>query len=70
MSKDDLKTSIQTILKEFGAQSLKQSATALLNTLGYSSDKTIELDGTPAAFLDQFNQNPHLFAEIRGKKHT
>jgi len=58
MSKDDLKKSIQAILKEFGAQGLKQSAIALLNILGYISDRTIDLDGTPSAFLEQFNQHP------------
>jgi len=57
---DDLKTSIQAILKEFGAQGLKQSATALLNTLGYSSDRTMDMDGTPSAFLEQFNQHPEV----------
>jgi len=27
----------------------------LLNTLGYRSEKTLELDGSPEAFLDQFS---------------
>lgn len=37
---------------------LRPAALTLLDTLGYASEKTMELDGSPAAFLDQFNQHP------------
>lgn len=54
----DLKTIIKQCLQNFHGSELRPAALALLGDLGYSSDKTIELDGSPDAFLEQFNQNP------------
>jgi hypothetical protein len=44
MNKDNPKSTISEKLAGFASISLKNAATALLNTLGYSSDKTIELE--------------------------
>jgi hypothetical protein len=54
----DLKNTIQCGLQDFQSLELRPAALELLNTLGYASPKTIELDGSPDAFLEQFNQNP------------
>jgi adenine-specific DNA-methyltransferase len=54
----DLKSTIDSKLKQFKTQELRSAALGLLGELGYSSPKTIELDGSPEAFLEQFNQNP------------
>ena len=54
----DLKTTIYEQLIAFKTKGLRPAALDLLNSLGYASDKTIELDGSPEAFLEQFNQNP------------
>jgi len=54
----DLRISIKSQLQNFQALGLRPAALALLNSLGYKSDKTMELDGSPEAFLEQFNQNP------------
>ncbi|EDY85256.1 hypothetical protein VDG1235_4891 [Verrucomicrobiia bacterium DG1235] len=54
----DLKTNIQTCLNNFVPKKLRQSALDLLATLGYSSDKTVELEGSkPQAFLDLLAQS-------------
>ena len=54
----DLKTNIEQHLQRFQTLELRPAALALLDSLGYASEKTMELDGSPAAFLEQFNQNP------------
>jgi len=54
----DLKLDIRKQLQAFQKGDLRDNALALLNTLGYISEKTMELDGSPAAFLGQFNQRP------------
>jgi len=53
-----MKNNIKTQLETFQTQPLRPAALALLNTLGYHSPKTLELDGSPATFLERFNQNP------------
>jgi len=54
----DLRTTLENQLQNFQPLELRPAALGLLDTLGYASDKTIELDGSPEAFLEQFNQNP------------
>jgi hypothetical protein len=54
MKISDIRTSIETDLKAFPSSNLRQASLNLLATLGYSSDKQIELDGSPASFLEQF----------------
>jgi len=50
-----LKTQIQQRLKAFVDSDLRAASIELLNTLGYRSEKTLDLGGSPAAFLEQFN---------------
>ena len=53
MPAPDIRDSIQSALAAFAEKPLREAATALLNTLGYESDRTVELEGSkPAAFLD------------------
>lgn len=54
----DLRTQIEQKLKNFSATGLRLGALELLELLGYESDKTLELDGSPEPFLEQFNQHP------------
>lgn len=54
----DLREKIATSIHTLADQTLKQAATSLLSTLGYSSDKTLDLgDSSPQAFLDFLQQN-------------
>lgn len=56
--KQDIKSAIAESLKAFGKGSLRANATALFNTLGYTSEKTIELSpNTPENFLNEIDQN-------------
>jgi len=54
----ELKTQIQQCLQVFSSADLRTAAMRLLNTLGYQSEKTLDLSGSPEAFLDQFDNNP------------
>ena len=49
----DLRDAIQTSLSAFAGQPLRPAATGLLGTLGYRSDRTVQLgNSSPPAFLD------------------
>ena len=50
----DLRSTIESQLENFQTLELRPAALALLETLGYKSDKTMELDGSPAAFLELY----------------
>jgi hypothetical protein len=51
----DLRDEIKTALQDFNSQPLRIASLALLSTLGYSSDRTLILEGSkPQAFLDLF----------------
>ncbi len=58
----ELKTQIQQCLQVFASSdsgaNLRTASIDLLNTLGYKSEKTLDLDGSPAVFLEQFDTNP------------
>jgi adenine-specific DNA-methyltransferase len=55
----DLRDSIQAALQAFAAAPLRDAATALLNILGYQSDRTLDLgNSTPSAFLDFITSSP------------
>jgi len=54
----DIRTQIKTALNAFGNTDLRTASIGLLNTLGYQSDKALELESSPQAFLDQYNQHP------------
>ncbi len=52
---NDPRKQIEKALTEFGKPDLALAATGLLNTLGYRSEKLLDLDNTSAAFLAQFD---------------
>lgn len=53
----EIKTEIQKHLQAFSGIDLRTAAVSLLNTLGYQSEKTLDLGGSPEAFLEQFDNN-------------
>src|SRR3989304_9157580 len=54
----DIKSAIAESLKAFGNGSLRTNAIQLFNTLGYTSEKTIELSpNTPENFLHEIDQH-------------
>ena len=69
----DHRKKIEASLKAFASAPVRQAALGLLGTLGYRSDKTIDLEGSrPKAFLDfiaennpdsGFDQKKALFSE-------
>ena len=57
----DMKLAIAESLKAFAKGSLRTNATALFNTLGYTSEKTIEFSpNTPENFLHEVDQHNRL----------
>ena len=73
MPAPDLRDSIQSALAALAAAPLRSAATALLRTLGYQSDRTLDLAGSrPQSFLDlitthgsqsRFDQTKALFTD-------
>lgn len=61
----DLKANITAALAGFADTNLRSASINLLGTLGYTSDKTLNLDGSPDAFLDHFSDGAH---ELRKDK--
>ncbi|MCP5535816.1 MAG: Eco57I restriction-modification methylase domain-containing protein [Akkermansiaceae bacterium] len=54
----DFRHQISTAIQSLPGQPLKQAATSLLDTLGYTSDKTLDLgDSSPPAFLNFIQQH-------------
>src|SRR5690606_29524267 len=58
----DVRAAVKAALQEVERSSLKRSASALFAALGYSSQKTVDLDGTPRAFLDLVDRDNRLSA--------
>jgi hypothetical protein len=52
---EDLRTQIEDSLAAFLDADLASAAVGLLNALGYQSEKTLDLDNTPDAFLSEFD---------------
>jgi len=52
----DLRPSLDNTLRSFSSAPLRQASLDLLKTLGYSSDRSLELDGSPEAFLESFSR--------------
>ena len=61
----DLKHQIEASLAGFKGKDLKQAAIAFLNTLGYRSEKVLDLENTPEAFLAQFDRRDRPCARTR-----
>jgi adenine-specific DNA-methyltransferase len=57
----DIRQQIQAALRAFSGSDLYAASMGLLNTLGYQSEKTLELDNTPDAFLAEFDKRDREF---------
>ncbi len=58
MTNNDLRQSIQNAIQAFEKKTLREASIGLLNTLGYASDKTIEVPGSdPKAFLELLDEH-------------
>jgi hypothetical protein len=54
----DTRQQIKIALQAFSGANLRAASIGLLNTLGYRSEKTLDLGGSPETFLEQFDNNP------------
>ena len=52
----DTRQQIETALRAFSGADLRAASIGLLNTLGYQSEKTLDLDNSPDAFLAEFDK--------------
>jgi len=59
MMETDTRQLINTALQAFPGTDLRKAAIGLLTGLGYQSDKTLNLDGSPKSFIGQFDNNPN-----------
>jgi hypothetical protein len=57
----DTRQKIKTALQAFSGADLRAASIGLLNTLGYQSKKTLDLDNTPDAFLAEFDNRDRKF---------
>ena len=57
----DTRQQIETALRAFSGADLRAASIGLLNTLGYVSGKTLDLDNTPDAFLAEFDKRGREF---------
>ncbi|MFH1964408.1 MAG: Eco57I restriction-modification methylase domain-containing protein, partial [Acidobacteriota bacterium] len=56
----DIRQQITKSLEQFKHENLKAAATDLLYTLGYKSDKILDLDNSPTAFLAEFDREGNI----------
>jgi hypothetical protein len=61
----DTRQQIEAALRAFSGTDLRAASIGLLNSLGYQSEKTLDLGGSPETFLEQFDNNPDQ-ADRRG----
>jgi len=57
----DTRQQIETALGAFSGSDLRSASIGLLNSLGYQSEKTLNLDNTPDAFLAEFDKRDRQF---------
>ncbi|MBW2708382.1 MAG: hypothetical protein JRD04_03710 [Deltaproteobacteria bacterium] len=57
----DIRQQIQAALRAFSGTDLGVASIGLLSSLGYQSEKTLELDNTPDAFLAEFDKRDRRF---------
>ena len=57
----DTRHQIETALRAFSGADLRAASIGLLNSLGYQSEKTLDLDHTPDAFLAEFDKRDRKF---------
>ncbi|MEA3226346.1 MAG: hypothetical protein U9Q07_10385 [Planctomycetota bacterium] len=56
-----MKQQIKTALQAFSGSDLRAASIRLLNTLGYQSEKALDLDNTPDAFIAEFDKRDREF---------
>jgi hypothetical protein len=61
----DTKQQIETALRAFSGSDLRAASIGLLNSLGYQSKKTLDLDNTPDAFLAEFDKRDRKFRKVK-----
>jgi len=61
MMNTDTRKQIKTALQGFSWSDLSDVSIGLLNSLGYQSEKTLDLDNTPDAFLAEFDKRDRRF---------
>ena len=57
----DIRQQIETALRAFSGSDLRTASIGLLNSLGYQSEKTLDLDNTPDTFLAEFDKRDRKF---------
>jgi len=57
----DTRKQIETALRAFSGSDLRTASIGLLNSLGYQSEKTLDLDNTPDAFRAEFDKRDREF---------
>ena len=57
----DTRQQIAAALLAFSGPDLRTASIGLLNTLGYRSDKTLDLNNAPEAFLAEFDKRDRKF---------
>ncbi|MBL6970975.1 MAG: hypothetical protein ISR63_02530, partial [Desulfobacterales bacterium] len=57
----DTRKQIETALMAFSSADLRTASIGLLNTLDYHSEKALDLDNTPVAFLAEFDKRDRKF---------
>ncbi len=59
----DTRQQIETALQAFSGADLRDASIGLLNSLGYRSEKTLDLDKTPDAYLAEFDKRDRKFRQ-------
>ena len=57
----DTRQQIETALRAFSGSDLHDASIGLLNTLGYRSEKTLDLENTPDVFLAELDKRNREF---------
>ena len=57
----DTRKQIETALSAFSGSDLRTASIGLLNSLGYQSEKTLDIDNTPVAFRAEFDKRDREF---------
>ena len=57
----DTRQQIKTAIQTFSGADLRDASIGLLNSLGYRSEKTLDIDNTPDAFLVEFDNRDRKF---------
>ena len=65
----ETKQHIDTALQAFSDSDLRTAAIGLLNSLGYHSEKSLDLGNTPDAFLAEFDRRDRKFRKDEAVEH-